>query len=640
MLKKLNQILKFLIPRFLLFYAFPARAIIGINDVGSGSAGVFTLLLNGVAGVLSLLLIPVLGLITAISAKVFDWLVLMSAAFTASVAVESAWMFLRDLANISFIFILLTIAISMILRLGRFNDPKLIFRLIVIALLINFSRVIALVIIDFSHLLSMFFLDQAVAGGGKFGLSNNIMAQLNIANIFKLSQASSSGFGSTTAAVSAVTVSQVMNIIVMAAVAIFFAIAAFLMLSRLVMLTFLVIASPIAFISYLIPKWQNYFSDWWEKLIKYSIFAPALTFFLYLALTFPQAAVKATTDNSANLEFGGLGISSAFFSSGEVLLIYLITLGFLYAGVYMSQFLGIRGSQKTMAWVNRKADWLKKKSYQLPAGYAKKKFVQGVAGQKMFGKIPGAGYLTGKALSGAGKAGAKAGDIFDQSPWFLKPSALPFAAAGVAGRRAGQIPLQAKEKVISENKKILDKYKSRGDDDIINNKHLYTKKELTVLSAERLATRGKATEFNEKELIDHIERGLELKVNVLNILKNDPALINKLSEELKAKLAKSMGKEVTELTTRSILASMKSNEMSLMSKKVIEKLKEDIKDAIRANEINNNHLSKLFNSENKAAINATAAILEELESEIDTLPKKTAQFIRGQAQTVISQSNE
>lgn len=647
----MNKIKKYILPPFLalfLLFSFAPSAQADTGDVvGWALGGIFGAAINGVAGVISLILIPVLGLIVFLSAQVFDWLLLMTSAFAGSPVVTSAWTFLRDMANVSFIFILLIIAISMILRIGKYSDTKLIFRLMVAALLINFSRIIALAIVDFSQILTDFFITQATAGGG--GLTNNIMNQLYAGKILQASQAVSSGFGGGTAAVSALTVSQIMNIIVIAGIAVFFALGAFMMLIRLVALVILVIIAPLAFIAYILPDMQKYWKMWWEKLIKYSVFAPAFTFFLYLALTFPRASMGALTDGVPGVEFGGIGISSAFFASGEILMIYIITLAFLYGGVFMAQSLSMHSGNKTVNWVNKKSRAAGKWAQTNSWGKVKEKFAQGVSGQKMklFGKeIGGAGYWTGKGLEGVGKAGAAARKVHKTAPWYAKPAtALVGVAAGGAAARAAHLPIIAKQKLQAENKKILDQYKDWDDHDIEAQIKAGTipSKHAAILATEKLAPKGKAMKIGEDKVQELIKIMITNHMNVNNVLKNDPALVDRLSSELKEKLAKSLGKTVSGLTSKSILEKMKANELSWLSGETINAMKDDIQELIVQGAITHNHLSGLYGSDNIESMSAMSEILNTIESRLDEfpdIPKKTVQWISGQAQTIINQGEE
>ena len=72
---------------------------------------------------------------------------------------QKGWKSTRDLANMFFIFILLFIAIATILQLSSYGAKALLAKLIIFALLINFSLFITRVIIDSGNITAMFFYD-------------------------------------------------------------------------------------------------------------------------------------------------------------------------------------------------------------------------------------------------------------------------------------------------------------------------------------------------------------------------------------------------------------------------------------------------------------------------------------------------
>lgn len=84
---------------------------------------------------------------------------LSSALFKSSEFVSEAWGIVRDLSNIFFILILLYIAIELILGLAH-DAKKMIARVIVMALLINFSFFFTGVVIDTSNVLALVFYNK------------------------------------------------------------------------------------------------------------------------------------------------------------------------------------------------------------------------------------------------------------------------------------------------------------------------------------------------------------------------------------------------------------------------------------------------------------------------------------------------
>src|SRR3989344_5831535 len=71
--------------------------------------------------------------------------------------VTIGWTTLRDLSNMFFVLILLIIAISTILKWQQVNYKQNLRRLILMALLINFSKTIVIFFIDFSQVITLTF---------------------------------------------------------------------------------------------------------------------------------------------------------------------------------------------------------------------------------------------------------------------------------------------------------------------------------------------------------------------------------------------------------------------------------------------------------------------------------------------------
>ena len=85
--------------------------------------------------------------------------------------VNLGWVMVRDLANMFFVVALLVIAFGTILGLDQYEWKKSMVQLILMAIFINFSKLICGIIIDASYVFTMTFLNAVVAvAGGNFGL--------------------------------------------------------------------------------------------------------------------------------------------------------------------------------------------------------------------------------------------------------------------------------------------------------------------------------------------------------------------------------------------------------------------------------------------------------------------------------------
>ena len=65
-----------------------------------------------------------------------------------------------------------------------------------------------------------------------------------------------------------------------------FAAGGILLTVRFIMLIVFMIFSPLMFLGWIFPKFQNYSSDWWKKFLGYAFFAPAYTFLIFFLYKF------------------------------------------------------------------------------------------------------------------------------------------------------------------------------------------------------------------------------------------------------------------------------------------------------------------------------------------------------------------
>ncbi len=192
-------------------------------------------------------------------------------------AINSAWTTIRDVANMSFIFILLYAAIQLILGIGK-DTQKLIVKVVMVAILINFSMFFTKVVIDASNVLSITFYGAMAPGALESdspiesGLSNAFMDHLEISSLYEAA-------GHTLDVGSIFTTGIMGSILLLIASFVFFAIA-IMFIIRYVILIMVIILSPLAFTAMILPNSDKYFDKWKDALIGQAFFAP-----IYLMLT-------------------------------------------------------------------------------------------------------------------------------------------------------------------------------------------------------------------------------------------------------------------------------------------------------------------------------------------------------------------
>ena len=244
--------------------------------------------------------------------------------YAQSSGVAAAWKIARDLANIFFIFILLYVAIKTVL--GEGGAQKLVAKVIIMALLVNFSAVIPRVVIDASNILALQFYNS-IGDGEKHDISATIM-NWNIIGAQSLGAEPTSQTSNIPDLPSSL-IQSVGIAILMITLAFVLIVAAVMFLYRTIALLFIIIVSPVAVMSWALPKYSGQGDKWLSKLISESLYAPAYLFLLYMVVQ-----IFKNTDRSIN---SGLSTQIIFF---------ILMNSMLLACVSVANFFGAEGSKK------------------------------------------------------------------------------------------------------------------------------------------------------------------------------------------------------------------------------------------------------------------------------------------------------
>jgi hypothetical protein len=323
-----------------------------------------------IGAIVSAFLIFVSSWILAVAGALFNWLVMKTIILFGAAtsdggvypliqsAVETAWSAFRDIANIFIIGIFTFIAISIIVGLKEYGQKKMIARVLIIAVLINFSLLFAKIIIDASNYSAtqMFnaagfgsLTNQAAAGAAQSASNPSTgtnplgtFAQSGIAGQF-VSFMGVQSFSQALGAVSDIAQAKddgwiaflhgLFSALVLLAAAAVLLYGSFLLVARAILLVFLLVTAAIAFASYLIPKWEksSYGWDaWWGSLLWCATLAPILMFFLWMSLSVANAMKSKT---------GTLGDLLTHPTDGNdlnALFVYVIVLGLLFVSFKLS----------------------------------------------------------------------------------------------------------------------------------------------------------------------------------------------------------------------------------------------------------------------------------------------------------------
>ncbi len=245
--------------------------------------------------------------------------------------IDLIWTIVRDVLNLSFILILLFSAFATIFQIERYHLRNVLTRLIIMALLVNFSLPIAKVIIDASNILMYFFVNNLFPKTENgFEILEIFGKSMNIVDVFIPKRE---------------VANQETSYIFMAIIfAFFYGISmitiAGLLVVRLVALAILMIFSPIGFVGAILPSTQGYAQQWWQNLFKYAFTGPILVFMLFFSMSYMhyvhKVAFDPTSVNSVMHPTETATTNEAQASNMTNLVFLMIPIVILWAGIIMT----------------------------------------------------------------------------------------------------------------------------------------------------------------------------------------------------------------------------------------------------------------------------------------------------------------
>lgn len=548
------------------------------SDNGDGSCGVIWrgsfrgCVADAMNGLLSLS-----GLFTwlggvALNTAVVETVFKMGSWVNQAQTIQIAWETLRDVANIGLIFGLLAIAIATILQIHSYSARELLAKLLIVALVINFSFFVTKAIIDVGNgvaTLSYRYLTQSSVSAGcrdtsDACLSDNFMNTMRLQTIYRVSQDNTTpgsiqqardqnrtaqDVGSTQTLNGRMswgvifTVGFFGSLFLIIAGFVFLA-ATILLCIRFVILVLLMILSPVAWAASILPATKGLSHQWWSALWKEVFFAPAL--FLMLGITLNIASMQSFRGNQAS--FYDL-LANANTGAAVLLIHFAIIIGFLIASMVIARKIGSYGSG---AVVGKFQGWGKKLSanawkytrqgaggatfglggriMRRTVGQAGYNYAESDAAQKLAaqGGIKG---VMGRALLGTARTASKSSFDARKIGGIGKTLGI---GMGQTGGRAKQI--EDKTKKLASYGRGLGKSAEAYATNVLESSQFGMGESRTVLSAvfgttnarraaaKKLTEKGKLkksrAEYNKKE------RGLDREIQAQQAVLNNPSAPN------------------------------------------------------------------------------------------------------------------
>ncbi len=266
-------------------YAHPAAAF-DTNDIANFIASIAKFFANLISGLIVTIieyLIPVM----------------LYNNFATAPVVVAGWALVRDTVNMFFVIILIVIAFGTIFGNQRFMWQKQVSALLITAIVVNFSKTLCGIMIDFGQVVMLTFANalREIAAG-------------NIVELFGLNKMSSfSSFNAQAVSSWDLAFASIAAVFILSWVLVIMIFMFAILLYRIVALWVLIVLAPLAWlfrgeIGKLLSS-QAY-TDWWSQFKCLVAIGPVLTFFLWLTLAVAGAGGSAsgfdatTVDNTGN----------------------------------------------------------------------------------------------------------------------------------------------------------------------------------------------------------------------------------------------------------------------------------------------------------------------------------------------------
>ncbi|MBY0110841.1 type IV secretion system protein [Patescibacteria group bacterium] len=356
----------------------PAAAASASPEVEASNGGGDELNCDGVNSVLctgiNVILQPVIALlyivfflangILWVSAQFLNGVLLMTVLqfgqnFGNSEGLLTAWGVLRDLGNVFLLFSFVFMGLSTILNLHDYTVKKALPKLIIFAVLLNFSLFVAEAVIDVANGVSTAIVAQSSAGlscdtsrmpagesaqaycARHYGVTGLVMqfsggsTLLNSAPEWEAQGLVHVNYSLRYAMTMAglVLFSTILSVV-------FFA-AGIMLIIRVVVLLIVMVTSPIGFAGMAVPFLSGLAKQWWQALIKQSLFVPVFLLIVFIGFKVVDSSSLASALNNGSLS---RALVTGEVSATDIFVVFALTIGFMIAALMVAQKLGAAGA--------------------------------------------------------------------------------------------------------------------------------------------------------------------------------------------------------------------------------------------------------------------------------------------------------
>lgn len=383
----------------------PALAALADNlafvNVGGRIGDLFLIVLTGVVLLFLNLMMIMSLLLTKLLIAVASY-----NNFVAAAAVTTGWPLVRDVANMFFIVVLLIIAFSTIIGYKEMDYKKYVPRLLLMAVLINFSKTLIGLLIDFSQVIMLTFVN-----GFKEAAFGNFVKMFGLQNVFTIAQ---SNTVEAIAKTSNLFIAAIFGVIMLSVVSTTLLIMVIYFVARIIALWIILIFSPMAFFVWALPpklqkSLSRFSNDWWGGLASWLSGGPIVAFFLWLTMAIVAAndsPFKDIMPNDAETDFLRAAITKA--ANPDDIARFIVAIALLMMGLKQA----VEVSRQASASLGAAAS--KIKAAGGPIGYPAKLGARaagkvGAAGVKFADQKFGVTQKLGRGISEMGLAAGQKG---------------------------------------------------------------------------------------------------------------------------------------------------------------------------------------------------------------------------------------
>jgi hypothetical protein len=369
----------------------------------------------------------ILGVVIALLSWFLQLILQMGMNLVNSSPVRVGFPIVLSIANLFFVGALIVIAIATILRREEYGAKKVLWKLVVMAVMVNFGLVICGTLLSISDQTATFFIESISPGSsgpngetnfagfadsiaGAFNPQNSILSQKDITENPGESQvdlSAAASAGDTFGAILKPLVSLLSTLGSLVIIIITLASLIGMLLWRYIRLGIALIVLPLAWAAWIFPVYQQHYKKWWTKFTQWAIFPPVVIFFIWLGLKISEIMSQKGGEFAVIYKDGGENGIAAFFGSllmkpiSQALNSFIL-FGLMMGGMMAAQELGIKGAEgavKAMEGVGKGTkNWAMNRAKQAPGALK-----QRVGGQKYDMTNKGMGKLLNPLRKGANK---------------------------------------------------------------------------------------------------------------------------------------------------------------------------------------------------------------------------------------------